>query len=143
MTALLRQLSLEIELFCVLETGIEQARGFEALRRRGIAIEPRRLPLVLVPVEAKPLEIRLDRLGEFRPRALAIGVVEAQQEPPAGLAREEPIDQRGAGIAEMQPPGRAGRETDLGHRLRALQDPHPPIALRRWLPPSPTSWARG
>src|SRR5258708_40201273 len=66
MAALLRELALEVELVRALETGIEQTRGFEALRRRGIAIEPRRLPLGFVPVEAEPLEIRLDRPAEYR-----------------------------------------------------------------------------
>src|ERR1051326_3056214 len=116
MATLLRELALEVEFLRALETGIEQACALEALRRSGIAVEPRRLPLVLVPVKTEPLEIRLDRRDEFFPRALAIGVVEPQQKPPAALAREQPIDQRRASVAEMQPAGRTGGETDFcGH----------------------------
>jgi hypothetical protein len=115
MAALLRELALEIELLRALEAGIKQARGLEALRRRRIAREPRRLCLELVPIEAKPLEIRLDPRREVVPRALAVGVVEPQQEPPAALAREEPVHQRRARIPEMQPPGGTGREADFGH----------------------------
>ncbi len=57
----------------------------------------------------------LDGAGEFLARALLVGVVEAQHETAAGLAREEEIDDGSAGIAEMQPPGRARREADRGH----------------------------
>src|SRR5215471_8022527 len=50
--ALLRESALEVEFLCALEAGIEQARGLQALRGRRIAVEPRRLSLELVPVEA-------------------------------------------------------------------------------------------
>src|SRR5258708_38981510 len=52
LAALLRELALEVELLRALEAGIEQARPLQALRRLGIAVEPRGRPLVLVPVEA-------------------------------------------------------------------------------------------
>ncbi len=62
---------------------------------------------LVVPVEAEPgqsVDDRGDRLGG---RALAVGILDAQTEdaPLAGklmVARIEPVEQRGAGAADMQ-----------------------------------------
>jgi hypothetical protein len=55
-------------------------------------------------------------------RARAIGVLDAQDEAPAVVAREEPVEQRGAGAADVQVAGRARREAHadaVAHRRRS------------------------
>ena len=64
----------------------------------------------LVPIEpepAEPVEDRLQRLGDV---ALLVRVVDAQQELPAALARELPIEQRRANAADVQIARGARRE---------------------------------
>src|SRR5512135_2431474 len=100
LAALLRELALQVQLLRRLEAGIEPARRLQALGGGGVAVEAVGLTREVVPVEAEPAQIRLDRVGKFRPRALAVGVVETQQEVSAALAREEPVDEGRARIAE-------------------------------------------
>ncbi len=52
-------------------------------------------------------------LDELVARALAIGIVDPQQEMTAVPAREQPVDQRRADVADVLQPGRARREADL------------------------------
>jgi hypothetical protein len=80
--------------------------------------EPLRLARLPVPVEAEPAEIGLDRLGEFLRRARRIGVVEAENQGAARFPGEEPVDERGTGVAEVETPGRARRETEDGAQAR-------------------------
>src|SRR4029079_16116457 len=73
-----------------------------------------------VPVEAEPAQVGLDRRFEFAPAAADVDVLDAQQEPPARLARAAPGNARRAGMAEMQLPGRACREArDQRHGRRS------------------------
>ncbi len=76
----------------------------------------------LVPVEAEPAQdIDDPLLGSFDV-AVAVGVLDAEQEgavPPLapGLpVREQPVEERGAGAADVQEPGRARREADADGR---------------------------
>ena len=48
-------------------------------------------------------------------RALLVGVLDAQDEGAAVMARERPGEQRGADVAEVQEPGGAGREAGADH----------------------------
>ena len=64
----------------------------------------------------KPFQIRLDRVGVFRPRALEIRVVEAQDERAPAAADQEPVQESGAGVADMDAAGRRRREPDHGKR---------------------------
>jgi hypothetical protein len=76
-------------------------------------IAPRLEERALVPVEAEPgeaVEIFGDRCLR---RALAIGVLEAQDEPPAVVACKQPVEQRGARTADVQVAGGTG-----GKRVR-------------------------
>ncbi len=49
-------------------------------------------------------------------RALAVGVLDAQHELPAGVTGEQPVEQRGARAADVQCPGRRGGEAHA-HRF--------------------------
>jgi len=65
-----------------------------------------------VPVDAKPGKPVDDRLCRFRGRTLAVGVLDAQPKHAAVMAREEPIEEGGAGPTDMQKTGRRRGETD-------------------------------
>src|SRR5215208_7932900 len=62
--------------------------------------------------DAEPREIRLDRRRELRLRALEVGVVETQHEGAALAPREQRVQERGAGVADVQEPRRRGGEAD-------------------------------
>ena len=72
-----------------------------------------------MPSQVEPVEDRVDRrLG----RALAVGVLDPQQHLAAASARVEPVEQRGAGAADMEEAGRRGGEAgDDGSVIGAEQ----------------------
>ena len=70
----------------------------------------------LVPVELQPAQ-RVDDLAHvLGGRALAIGVLDAQQQLPAFVAGEQPVEQRRTGTADVQRSGGRWREANL-HRI--------------------------
>src|SRR5688572_17732598 len=77
-----------------------------------VAIGPQRLTLLARPGQPQPAEVAADALGEFLGRALRVRIVEAQPERAAGLAGEQPVEQRGAHVANVQAPGGARRKAD-------------------------------
>ena len=91
--------------------GVEQA-----LQDLLVAVGARDLrdrPLVVVDLQpAQRVEDLLDVLGR---RALAIGVLDAQDQRAALPARDEPVVERGAGAADVQLSRRAGGEANT-HR---------------------------
>ena len=60
--------------------------------------------------DPEPFQSLQDHLGRSFRAALAVGVLDAEQEFAAVVAGEQIIEQRGAGAADMQQPGRAGSE---------------------------------
>ncbi len=90
--------------------------------------------LTTVPVEPEPFEPLEDRLRRLGRRAGAVGILDPQQERAARavalmVPSEEPVEQCGAGAANMQKPGRRGgkagddranRIWGVGHRLLTL-----------------------
>ena len=75
---------------------------------------PHRLAVPFEAEPVQPVENRGDRLGR---RALAVGVLDAQQELAAEALGVEPVEQRRARPANMEKTGGRGRETgdDCGH----------------------------
>src|SRR5258708_8627469 len=63
-----------------------------------------------IPIEAEPGEVVEDCRGEFRTRAGAVDVFDAQQKPSAGGSGFAPGGESRMGVAEMQPAGRARRK---------------------------------
>ena len=61
---------------------------------------------------AEPPEIAFDPFREFEGRALAVGVVEAEDEATARAAGEKPVQERGARVADVDSAGRRRRETN-------------------------------
>ncbi len=74
----------------------------------------------LVPVEPEPAQVFEDaRLGLAR-RPLGVGVLDAEQERPVLAVRQQPIEERRAGVPDVQLTGGAGSEsyahTSVGSR---------------------------
>ena len=108
--ALKPELALQSQLFRRLVAGIEPARDLEIGRRLVVARQARRLGCLLVPNKPQPEEIGLHPGGIGGGRALAVGVIEAQEEAAAVAMRVEPVGERDIGVADMQAAGRARRE---------------------------------
>ena len=73
---------------------------------------------VAVPIELQPFQPVEDRRDRRLGRALAVGVLDPQQHLAAGLLGVEPVEQRGAGAADMEEAGgRGGKAGDdgIGH----------------------------
>ena len=73
---------------------------------------------VAVPIELEPFQPVEDGGNRRLGRALAIGVLDSQQHLAAVLPGIEPVEQRGAGAADMEEAGRGGRKAGddgIGH----------------------------
>ena len=93
------------------ETGIDHAERLEPVERRAVIGEMLGLAAHLaVPIETEPGQILDDAGDELVAASRLVDVFDPQQELSAGVARPPPREQRGIGVAEMQPPGRARRE---------------------------------
>src|SRR5690606_34911048 len=86
--------------------------------------EPRRLPLLAIRLEPQPRQIVADRLDEPFLAARRVGIVDPQQEAPTVLLRQQPVVQRGADVADVQPPGGRGGEADDDGHARRLAPAH-------------------
>src|SRR5262249_21747802 len=72
-----------------------------------------------VPVEAQPAQV-LEHAGfGFPGRSLLIGVLDAENERAALAAREQPVEERGAGVANVQVAGWTWSETDAHPHRRS------------------------
>ncbi len=99
---------------------IQPAQRFEFLGRFVISRHALRLPMHAIGRDSEPVEILFDRFGVFGFRAVEIGVVEAQDERPSMPAGVEPVEQRRAGVANVDAPGRRRREADDRRRGHSL-----------------------
>ena len=66
----------------------------------------------LIPVQAEPAQIFENRRVGVGRRALDVGVFDAQDERAVLPAREQPVEQRRADVADVQVAGRARGESD-------------------------------
>ena len=113
--------------------GVRTYRG--AAARTGGTGPPRAADVrPLVPVEAEPAQILEDALLGLLGRALGVGVLDAEDERAVVAAREQPVEERRARVADVQLAGRAGGEAD-SHRPRS--DGRGPTAEAR---SSATAW---
>src|SRR5262249_44171607 len=85
----------------------------------------------LLPGEAEPRQVLIDRRFVLRPAARRVDVLDAQQEPAAGRAGHLEIDERGERMAEMQVAVRARREAEDGSIHARAGRPSPRKGLRR------------
>jgi hypothetical protein len=108
--------ALALELVGSLEGRVEPAEPLQALRRGVVEREPVRLAHGPVRGDAEPGKVPLDRFGELGARALDVRVVEAEHEGAALAPGEQGVEERRAGVADMEE-ARGGRgEADDGHR---------------------------
>ena len=95
-----------------------------------------------VPVQAQPSQSAEDCLHRACGRAVAVGVLDAQPEPSPGVPRVQPVEQRGAGAADVQESGRRRSEAGDDHAascqyfmkrtiLVPLAGPHSRLCLYR------------
>ena len=93
--------------------GIEQRLLRLGVARAALALEHR----TLVPVELEPAQRVDDRGHVLGARALAVGVLDPQHELPLLVTREQPVEQRRAGPADVQLPRGRRREANPHNRL--------------------------
>src|SRR5262249_25089689 len=119
-------LTLGLELRGRTEAVIRLVRSQQLGGVRRVEMQPLRLPVrtmrtvdvgTLVPVEAQPAQVAGDRGFRLTRRSLGVRVLEPQDEPAALAAREQPVEERGTRIADVQLPGRTRCEPD-SHALR-------------------------
>ena len=122
----LRGLALLLELLgaAIAAIGVpcgEQALGVVAIELAALALEERSL----VPVQAEPAQALEDRVHRRGGGALLVGVLDAQHEDAAAVAREEIVEQRRPRAADVQEAARARREAraDGRHRRASTSAP--------------------
>ena len=94
------------------EAGVAQAPHAQPVERIGVKRQALGLEDdLLVPVYPEPAQILEDALDMFGATAGRVDILDAQQETPAALPGEVVREQRREGVAEVEPPGRARRET--------------------------------
>lgn len=89
----------------------------------GLPIRPQGILAIrtCIPVNAEPVQVRDQGRGVRVAAALGVGVFDAQYEAPVRMARQQQVKERGAGIAQMQLPGRARGKTGHAGPLLALR----------------------
>src|SRR5688500_18683630 len=100
------------------DAGVGVSTTDQRLYGVGVESHPRRLvDRAFVPVEAEPAQV----LHGLPVRALLdprpVQVFHAQQDSPAGTAGEEPVDQEGAGVPEVQRAGGRGGKAGNLHSI--------------------------
>src|SRR6202035_1460217 len=106
-----------LDLFPGAATGVERAAAPESLDRRLVGRALGRLEVrSLIGGHAQPLEGGDDAIGPFGAGALFVGVVDPQNDLAAALAREQPVEQDGAGTPDVEEAGGRGREAQTGNR---------------------------
>ena len=91
------------------KTRIDQTERLESLERchRGVEMEALASHW-LWPLQAEPGQVIHQRCFVFRAASCLVNVLEAEEKLSAGPLGCFPCDERGQGMAEMQPPGWAG-----------------------------------
>ena len=92
-------------------TLLEQSRGGIAIETESVALPER----PLVPDHAQPFEVAQDAGLGLGIDPSDVGVVDPQGEQAGALVGEAPVRDRGERRAEMEGPGRAGREAHSDH----------------------------
>jgi hypothetical protein len=107
-----RLLAHRVELGLAGVAAVGVALGQKFVDDRPVPLDARELvDDVAIPLQAEPVEPVDDRVDGVRSRALAVGVLDAQQHPPAEAPRIEPVEQGRARAADVQKTGRGWCET--------------------------------
>ena len=98
------------------------ALGHELRGLGAVDIEPPALEDgLLVPVEPQPLEVLEDLVEESRFGPFQVGVFDAEQEFPPGMAGVEPVEDGRPGAPDMEEARRAGGKSYTNHASLALR----------------------
>src|SRR6185312_9647529 len=104
---------------------VGSARGLELLQVFPVEGAALALPVgaarsadlrALVPVQPQPSQAVVDDVEEGLAVARLVGVLDPQDEGAAGVPRVEPVEERGAGAADVEESGRTGGEADADRR---------------------------
>src|SRR5499427_3342103 len=118
------------DLAAALEARID--KSLKPRERRAVIVEMRALAAHgLLPCDAEPRQVFIDRRFVLRPAARRVDILDAQQEPAAGRARHLEIDERRERMADMQIAVRARREAEDGSAHARAGRPCPRKGLRR------------
>ena len=90
--------------------GVEQLFGRWLVEIEALGLEER----AFVPVEAEPAHAFENAFDHGFGGALEVGVLDAEDEGSAEVAGEEPVEEGGAGSADVEVASGRGRETDAG-----------------------------
>ena len=121
-----QDLALQLQFLRRFIGGIDAPRGDQIGESRFIDREARRLAFLAIGRHPQPVEIAADRLDEPLLASLGIGIVDAQHETAAVLLCPQPVVQRRANVADVQPAGRRGGETGKNAHALALTQPLDP-----------------
>src|SRR3954468_275924 len=124
-----RGLAIGFELLGRAETVIRPARCHQLDHVGAIDVQALRLVIramiaagldALVPRQAQPPKVGENRVGRLARRALEVRVLDAEDERPAVAAGEQPVEQRRAGVADVELAGGTWRKpnTHYGFQLR-------------------------
>src|SRR4030095_278591 len=97
-------------------SGSKQPLGVLAVGREALGLAIARRRRSLVPVETEPPERVDDGHDVLLGRARAVRVLDAEDEGAAVVAREEPVEERGAGASDVEMPRRARGESYADRR---------------------------
>ena len=98
--------------------GVEEASRVVAVEVEALGLPVAGRRRALVPIELEPPERVDDEADVLVGRARPVGVLDPEDEDAAVTARVEPVEQRRARAADVQVPGRAGREAHADARRR-------------------------
>ena len=108
----LRLLAPPLQLVFGAEAVVGVAGSHQLLRRLPVELQaPGLVDRSFVPVEPQPAHARQDALDHGVGGALEVGVLDAQDEDALMVAREQPVEERGARAAHVQVAGGRGRKT--------------------------------
>src|SRR5665213_812796 len=112
----------------VVHQSLNQARHAEVAR-----LVERLMDDLAVPIEREPFEPVEDGLNRFGRRTRSVGVLDPQAEFSAVMLGKKPVEQGGAGAADMQESGGRGGEADDGcHSAEALAHPRDDLHSGPW-----------
>ncbi len=104
------------------ETGIEKPPRLHIRGNGSVTFELRALAQHrLLPIEAKPFKILKAGGDAILGAANGVDIFDPDKKASSHLARQTRIQQRGIGVAEMQEPVGAGRETENGLHGRMIR----------------------
>jgi hypothetical protein len=104
-------LAAKVELLRRFVAGIEHTGRLQPFDRGVVDLETSRLIFGGVWKDAQPVQVIQDGIGELLLRAGNVCVVEALDEPALVVHGEQPVEQRGARIADMDAAGRRWGKT--------------------------------